>query len=863
MERKIFNGGQILLTLEENYLYEVIEGTALIYISLLKNNDELGKRYFLKEAKQGKFLIPSFKFLDENEGTWVFLITAQKKVVIEEHHSESQEAYNLAIEQFSEEISLEIQSASYFGDELLELIQRKLVAEEIFIYRTKQELEKEYEDGLQSIASIFHKEGYLSQSKAQHNLYDAVSILCKKGDINLCSYDTVVESCGKRFTIEDLARVSHFMIREIRLEPDWYKKDYGNILVYKKELDEFEIPIACVSCDDKGYVEYNVVEGTTSKITSINSMHYAKTAYMIYRPFPNKHLELRELFSYCSKGLRSKDMLSIMLLSLIIMAIGLWIPYLTQVIYDKYIYYNNTSMIYQIGMVAIAFTLGELMFDIFSRLILYKNSNRMEMMIQSAMFDRLFNLKINVYSRYETSDLIRRTLSTTDIGTIVLDEVIISSFIHCFCIVYLVRMYQYSEKLAWIGLLIILIGLIFSILISLLQTKYKKKIIEFNTNASSIMYQAIMGISKIKISSATNRILNKYIKEKVKSKELDMKYEVLATADHCIHLFLSILSTILFYKIAFMNQLNITVGELLAFISAFNLLFFSVRKLEKNFAKILQVQPLYKKANLLLAETPESMEGSRSIGNLEGKIELSNVSFRYDSNEPMVISNISLTINKGEYIGIVGSSGCGKSTLLKLLLGFESTTSGKIYYDDMDLDTLDKRELRKRLGVVLQEGQLISGSIYENVVIASSATNKEQYREEVEKVHQTIKMVGLEEDIKQMPMGLETVITEQGGTISGGQRQRILIARAIFYNPSIIFFDEATSALDNINQALIAENLDKLKSTRIVIAHRLSTVMNCDRIIVMDKGQIIESGTYDELIGLKGMFYELSMRQIA
>lgn len=704
---------------------------------------------------------------------------------------------------------------------------------------------------------------HLIQSKTQNNLYDAVSILCKKSDINLCSYDTVVESCGKRFTIEDLARVSHFMVREVRLGREWYKKSYGNLLAYKKQQDEFETPIACVSCNDKGYVEYNILEGTISKITSSNSRNYSKTAYMIYKTFPNKHLGLRDLISYCSKGISSKDMLAIMFLSLIIMSIGLWIPYLTQVIYDKYIYYSDATIIYQIGMVALAFTLGRLMFDIFSRLIIYKNSNRMEMLVQSAAFDRLFNLKTNLYSRYETSDLLKRTLSITDISTGVFEEVIISSFVHFFCIVYLVQMFKYSKQLTWMGLLIIFIGLVLSILITFIQTKYKKRMIELNTKASSIMYQAIMEISKIKILSATNRVLSKYIKEKAKAKEIDMKFETLASSDNCIHLFLATLSTIIFYKITFMNQLDISVGELLAFISTFNLLFFSVRKLEKNFTKLLQIQPLYEKAKLLFIETPETMDGSRFVGSLEGKVELSNVSFRYALNEPMVISNISLTINKGEYIGIVGSSGCGKSTLLKLLLGFESTTSGKIYYDDMDLDTLDKRELRKCLGVVLEDGQLITGSIYENIVITSSVTNKEQYREEVKRVKQTIKMVGLEEDIKQMPMGLETVIDEHGGTISDGQRQRILIARAIFNYPSIIYFDEATSVLDNINQALISENLAKLKSTRIVIAHRLSTVINCDRIIVMDKGQIIESGTYDELIKLKGMFYELSKRQIA
>ena len=220
-----------------------------------------------------------------------------------------------------------------------------------------------------------------------------------------------------------------------------------------------------------------------------------------------------------------------------------------------------------------------------------------------------------------------------------------------------------------------------------------------------------------------------------------------------------------------------------------------------------------------------------------------------------MINNVSFSIKKGEYIGIVGSSGSGKSTLLKLLLGFEKPTQGKIYYDDMDIDSLDKRELRKKFGVVLQDGQMISGSIYENIMITSGNVSEK-------KVQQIIKMVGLEKDIAQMPMGIHTVIAEGSGTISGGQRQRILIARAIANNPRILYFDEATSALDNVNQALVCESLEKLHATRVVIAHRLSTVINCDRILVMEQGELVEQGTYEELMERKGRFFQLASRQM-
>ena len=232
------------------------------------------------------------------------------------------------------------------------------------------------------------------------------------------------------------------------------------------------------------------------------------------------------------------------------------------------------------------------------------------------------------------------------------------------------------------------------------------------------------------------------------------------------------------------------------------------------------------------------------------------MTFSYNPDAEPVLKDLSFHIKEGEYIGIVGSSGCGKSTLLKLLLGFEKPQQGKIYYDGKDIDSMDKRELRKKFGVVLQDGKLISGSIYDNIVItAPSATMK--------RVEQVVREVGLEEDIKQMPMGLHTILSENSGTISGGQQQRILIARAIVGRPKVLFFDEATSALDNVTQAMVCESLSRLHSTRMVIAHRLSTVMDCDRIFVMDGGSIVEQGSYRELMEQKGLFYELAKRQMA
>ena len=310
------------------------------------------------------------------------------------------------------------------------------------------------------------------------------------------------------------------------------------------------------------------------------------------------------------------------------------------------------------------------------------------------------------------------------------------------------------------------------------------------------------------------------------------------------------------YIVIIKGNMDISLGAFIAFNSVFGSFTAYALQLVGGFVNIKTLKPAIDRLKPILEEEPELDDAKELPGEISGAIEINNVSFRYEEEAPYVLNNLSLDIKAGEYVGIVGSSGCGKSTLLKLLLGFESTTIGKIYYDNKDIESLDKRELRKKMGVVLQDGKLISGSIFENITItAPNAT--------VADVKKVIKAVGLENDINDMPMGLHTVLSEDCGTISGGQQQRILIARAIIANPKLLFFDEATSALDNVTQAMVCETLEAMDSTRIVIAHRLSTIMKCDRIIVLDKGNVVEQGTYEELMNNKGLFYELASRQIA
>jgi ABC-type bacteriocin/lantibiotic exporter with double-glycine peptidase domain len=268
----------------------------------------------------------------------------------------------------------------------------------------------------------------------------------------------------------------------------------------------------------------------------------------------------------------------------------------------------------------------------------------------------------------------------------------------------------------------------------------------------------------------------------------------------------------------------------------------------------LSILPQYELARPVLQAVPEVKAGQADPGPLSGEIAFDRVMFRYRSDTPPVLNDLTFHIKPGAFVAFVGPSGSGKSTILRLLLGFETPESGAVSYDSGDLKDLDLRAVRRQIGVVLQSGRLMPGDLFTNIVGCSSATREDALR--------ASRMAGFDADLAQMPMGLHTMITDGASTLSGGQQQRLMIARAIVTSPRMLFLDEATSALDNRTQAVVSRSLEGLHATRVVIAHRLSTIVKADCIYVVEKGRIVQNGTYDELMAQPGLFQELAKRQL-
>jgi ABC-type bacteriocin/lantibiotic exporter with double-glycine peptidase domain len=375
---------------------------------------------------------------------------------------------------------------------------------------------------------------------------------------------------------------------------------------------------------------------------------------------------------------------------------------------------------------------------------------------------------------------------------------------------------------------------------------------EHEAKESGMTYAMITGVQKIKLAGAEKRVFAKWLNLYSAGAELVYNPPVFIKINSVISLGISLISNIILYSLAVKS--GISQSSYFAFTTAYGMLSGAFMTLSGMALSAARIKPILEMAEPFLNTEPETSDNKEIVTSISGGVELDHISFRYAEDLPLVIDDLSLKVKPGEYVAIVGKTGCGKSTLMRILLGFEKPERGSVRFDGKDINTLDLPSLRKRIGTVMQDAGLFQGEIYSNIVITAPELTLADAWEAAEKA-------GIAADIREMPMGMNTVIGEGQGGISGGQRQRLMIARAIAPKPKLLMFDEATSALDNKTQKQVSEALDSMGCTRIVIAHRLSTIKHCDRIIVIDGGHIIEDGTYDDLIAANGYFAELVERQ--
>ena len=473
-------------------------------------------------------------------------------------------------------------------------------------------------------------------------------------------------------------------------------------------------------------------------------------------------------------------------------------------------------------------SIGSILLSIIRSLLLNRIKYKLSLSVGAATMMRMLSLPASFFKEYSAGELNQYIGYMNSLCTTLVDSIFSTGITGVFSLVYLTQIFAFAPSLVWPSLIVTILTLAISMISSLVQTQINKEKMVLDAKERGLVFSFITGIQKIRLSGAENRAFAKWSKMYSRGAEMVFNPPSIIRLSGVFTTAISLIGTAVMYFIAVKS--SVSTADYFAFNSAYAYISTAFSSLASVAVSAAAIKPTIDLIRPLLESRPEMEDGQETVTRLSGSIEFSHVTFGYDPESKPLFEDLSLQIPARQYVALVGRSGCGKSTLMRLLLGFEKPQRGGIYYDRKDTQTLDMRSVRRQIGCVMQAWD-------------------------------AAEIAGIADDIRDMPMGMHTVLQEGGGSISGGQRQRLMIARAIAPKPRILIFDEATSALDNITQKKVSDALDAMKCTRIVIAHRLSTIRHCDRILVLHEGRIAEDGTYDELIAKNGIFAELVERQ--
>ncbi|MFI8347986.1 NHLP bacteriocin export ABC transporter permease/ATPase subunit [Streptomyces sp. NPDC085596] len=681
--------------------------------------------------------------------------------------------------------------------------------------------------------------------------YAACKLVAQAAGITLADPARGIGESERLDPVERVALASRVRVRAVRLEGSWWRENVGPLVGHRALSGA---PVALL-WRRGGYVAVQPATGRETPVEKANAEEFEPRAVMFYRPLPERRLGPLGLLRFSLGGTRS-DLLNLLLAGLVTVVIGALVPIATGKVLGEYVPQARENLIAQVclavmlsGVVSAAFTLLE-------NLTILRLEGRIEGALQPAVWDRLLRLPTRFFSGRSTGELasaamgissIRRLLA--GVGPVVAQSVTIGAMN-----VGLLLYYSVPMALAAIGMLVV-IGAVF-LGLGLWQVRWQRRLVTLGNKLNNQAFQTLRGLPKLRVASAENYAYAAWASEFARSRELQQKVGRIKNLSSVLGaVYLPVCTLVMFMLLAGPAKGAMSAASFLTFSTAVTMVLTSVTQLTGAFVSGVAALPLFEEIRPVLDATPEVRAGSTRPGPLTGALEARRLSFRYSDDGPLVLDDVSFSVRPGEFVAVVGPSGCGKSTLLRLLIGFDKPVSGSVLYDGQDLGALDQSAVRRQCGVVLQHAQPFNGSIMDVVCGTEPYTPEE--------VMAAIELAGLAEDVQRMPMGLHTIVAGSGA-VSGGQRQRLMIAQALIRRPRILFFDEATSALDNDTQRTVIESTRKLNATRIVIAHRLSTVMDADRVVVMEDGKVIQQGTPAELLAdTGGRLHELVRRQMA
>ncbi|MBX9594953.1 MAG: NHLP bacteriocin export ABC transporter permease/ATPase subunit, partial [Roseomonas sp.] len=660
-----------------------------------------------------------------------------------------------------------------------------------------------------------------------------------------------MEAPGEATGLAEALRRAGIRTRQVTLTEAWWQDEPGPLVGVRRD----GAAVALLPDGPRRMVVQDPLTGERRPIDAAMAAGIEPTATKLYRGLPDGRLTGRDLLAFSRHGLMP-DLRRLLVMGVLGGLITLLTPLAISHLFGKVLPRGDTAGVVAVVSGLLLAALGAAVFEAVRGIALLRAESKVDGSLQAAIWDRVLRMPPGFFRAYSIGDLTDRANSISTMRDLLTATATQAMMGGMFSIFSLLLMVYYDWKLALLAIaLTTLLGLL-TWFLTRRQLPDMRAQLDAQGRVEGLVLQLLAGMAKLRNSGAERRAFGRWAESFSTQQRHSWRARRWQAAQSTLNQVFPPLAAIALFWLAAPKDgvALLTAAEFGGFHAAFGQFSAAVLALAGSIGSLVGIAPLFERLRPLLDALPETGEVASDPGCLTGGIELRHVTFRYAPDAPPVLDDISIAVRPGEFLAVVGASGSGKSTLIRLLLGFERPEAGGISFDGRDQARMDLGALRRQIGVVLQDGRLMAGSVLDNVVGGADLTQEQAWM--------ALRQAGLEADVRAMPMALQTVVSEDSATLSGGQRQRLLIARALARTPRILIFDEATSALDNRTQAMVNQSLERLHVTRIVVAHRLSTIVNAHSIIVLDRGRIVESGDFKTLLAADGQFAAMARRQM-
>lgn len=642
--------------------------------------------------------------------------------------------------------------------------------------------------------------------------------------------------------MEEMLATQNVFLRKVTLSENWWKRSTGRMIGF---LADGDTPVIL----KPNFTSYSYVNPKTGILCRVNSSKsdslLKREAFTTCRSLSNYSFTALQMVRYAMKELSISDAFYSLVSCLGVILLTMFTPYITKLIFNEVIPSGDATQIIPVATLLLSASMGMIMVQLARNLVVIRIKDKVEYSLQTAMMQHLLMLPTNFFKQYSPGDLSNRVLSLSRLSSMLTSEILSTTLTFLFTGIMFIQFFIYGGQLLYTGIAVILL-VVLAILVQLYyMMKVRGSVTPANSKLQGVIFSLANGLQKVKTCGAEIRAYRHWAFAYEPTDQYSSSKPIMAFYASAFSYNMRMLPLIVTMGAAWHYGLGLS--DYIAYCSVLLIATEAMAQLQGIVLTIARMKPEAMLCKPIMQADTENRAHSVVVKDISGTIDIRKLKFRYSEDMPLLFDGLSLHINSGEYVALVGASGCGKSTLMRLMIGYEKPASGSIFYDQYNLNEMNLRTFRQHcLSICLQEGKLVEGTILDNIIFNNSLLTEED-------AWAAARLAALDKDIEQMPLGMQTPISMDGKGVSGGQKQRILIARALVRKPRILFLDEATSALDNISQHIVTESLAKLDCTRIVIAHRMSTIRHCNRIIVLRDGRIVEDGSFEELEA-KGYF---------